>query len=291
MSLRIAVMETPPPAASGGVRWADLRIRVLASAVLIPLVVADVWLGGLWFELLLAAIGLAMAWEWCAMVHQGNRWQLALHAFAALSAAFIPVDAALPLTFLCILAAWLGSGLGVLRAGRFGRFWRWIGVPYVALPIVSLAILRSDATLGFEAVLWLFVVVWSADIGAYFAGRTIGGPRLAPAISPKKTWAGLAGALAAGGLAAGIVAMVAGLPPLWVLVALGAGMGLVEQIGDLFESAAKRSFGTKDSGRLIPGHGGVLDRVDGLAFAAVAAVTIGVLRGGLDSSAVGLLRW
>lgn len=280
-------MEPSTPTIGQEARWQGLGTRVAASAALVPVVVGGAWLGGIWFSGLLAAIGIVMAWEWCAMVYPRNRWQFALHAVAVIAAAFLSV----PLALLAIVACWLGSGMAVLRAGRFGRSWRWVGVPYIALPILALAVLRMDVAFGLVAVLWLFVAVWTADVGAYFAGRLIGGPRLAPNISPNKTWAGLGGAVAGAGLAAALVGYLAELPALTVIVALGAITGVIEQLGDLFESAAKRSFGVKDSGTLIPGHGGVLDRVDGLAFAAIAAVALGLWRGGLDHAASGFLAW
>lgn len=287
MSLQAALMEPSTPTVGRGARWQGLGTRAAASAVMMPLALAAAWFGGIWFALLLAAIGLLMAREWCAIVHAGSRWQLLLHAVAALAAALLPF----PLALLAAFTSWLGSGMAVLRGGRFGRPWRWLGVPYVALPILALTVLRADVAFGLVAVIWLLAAVWTADVGAYFAGRLIGGPKLAPRISPNKTWAGLGGAVAGAGLAAGIIAWAAELPGLAVLVALGVAVGVVEQLGDLFESAAKRSFGVKDSGALIPGHGGVLDRVDGLVFASVAAATLGIWRGGLDHAAGGFLAW
>ncbi len=284
-------MEANQTRAPTGVKWRDLKVRFAASLVLVPIAVAAAWLGGLWFEVLLAAVGLIMAWEWCALVHGGRRWQLAMHAFAVLVAAFAPVNVSLTAAFFCIFAVWLGSGLALLREGGFGRIWKWVGVPYLALPVLSLAMLRADAEFGLLAVIWLFLVIWSADVGAYFAGRILGGPKLWPAVSPSKTWAGLAGAVLAGAFAAPIAGHLGSVPSIAAVVLLGGAMGLIEQAGDLFESAAKRSFGVKDFGTLIPGHGGVLDRVDGLMFASVVAVLIGALRAGPEHAGHGLLVW
>jgi phosphatidate cytidylyltransferase len=141
------------------------------------------------------------------------------------------------------------------------------GVIYVGLPALALVWLRNHVPGGAEHVLWLFLVVWATDIFAYFAGRSIGGAKLAPSISPGKTWAGLYGGMAGAGLTGGVVALAfgAGFWPASVLAAL---LAVVAQIGDLFESALKRRAGVKDSGHLIPGHGGLLDRIDGLVFAA-----------------------
>jgi phosphatidate cytidylyltransferase len=150
--------------------------------------------------------------------------------------------------------------------------------------------LRADEALGLTAVFFVFAVVWAADSAAYFAGRAIGGPRLAPAVSPNKTWAGLAGAVLAATIAGLVVAVVAGLPGLAIAL-LSAALAVTEQAGDLFESAAKRASGTKDTGSLIPGHGGVLDRVDGLIVAVSVAALLGAWRGGFDQAAAGLLIW
>jgi phosphatidate cytidylyltransferase len=135
------------------------------------------------------------------------------------------------------------------------------------------------------------VTVWSADSLAYFAGRIIGGPKLAPVISPKKTWAGLGGAVAGSALASLAFALIAGLPGLFLLAFLAGLLAIVEQAGDLFKSAMKRHYGVKDSGRLIPGHGGVIDRVDGLVAVAMAAALIGLSRGGMEATGAGLLVW
>src|SRR3546814_641959 len=142
------------------------------------------------------------------------------------------------------------------------------GIPYVGFAAVALLWLRQQPVFGLELVLWLSISVWATDIGGYVAGRTIGGAKLAPRISPNKTWAGFFGAVVGAGVFGGLVALVfrAEMP---LLAAVLAGiLAVVAQLGDLFESAIKRKFGAKDSGRLIPGHGGMLDRIDGLIAAA-----------------------
>jgi phosphatidate cytidylyltransferase len=152
-------------------------------------------------------------------------------------------------------------------------------------------VLRQDAALGLVAIVFLFAVVWATDIAAYFAGRALGGPKLWPAVSPKKTWSGAIGGLL-GGVAAGLlVVKTAGLAiaPMLVLVAFG--LSIVSQGGDLLESSIKRRFHAKDASQLIPGHGGLMDRLDGFLTAAAAAVMVGLLRGGLEGPARGLLVW
>ena len=155
-----------------------------------------------------------------------------------------------------------------------GLGFRLAGVAYVAIPVIALLLLRNVPSIGFALTLWTFLIVWATDIGAYFAGRSIGGPKLAPAISPAKTWSGLGGGVAAAALAGGVMAAKTGLPPacLW----LGAPLAILAQAGDLFESALKRRAGVKDSGNILPGHGGVMDRLDGVVPVA---------------SAMGLLLW
>jgi phosphatidate cytidylyltransferase len=170
-------------------------------------------------------------------------------------------------------------------------FWSIIGVPYIGLSALALMILRGDPQFGLIAVYWLLFVVWGADTLAYFAGRLIGGPKLLPKISPKKTWAGLIGAIVGGVLCSALFATVAGLDTLLWFCGIGAILAIVEQAGDFFESALKRSVGVKDSSALIPGHGGMLDRVDGLVAAAAVAALIGCIRAGISAAGKGILLW
>jgi phosphatidate cytidylyltransferase len=152
--------------------------------------------------------------------------------------------------------------------------------------------LRADPALGFIAIVWLFAVVWSEDTGAYFAGRFFGGPKLAPAISPGKTWSGAAGGTLAGILAGSVVILAAGIAwrPAHLVVAFL--VVVAAQLGDLFESWIKRRFAVKDASNLVPGHGGLMDRLDGFIVAALVALFIGVLHGGgMRSPAEGLLQW
>jgi len=169
--------------------------------------------------------------------------------------------------------------------------WLAAGIGYAAVLLFAPLILRRDPALGFVAMLFVFAVVWATDIAAYFAGRALGGPKLWPAVSPKKTWSGAAGGTL-GGIAAGVVivkVMGVSVAPMLVLVACF--LSVVAQAGDLLESAVKRHFGAKDAGSIIPGHGGLMDRLDGFLTAAAAAAMVGLIRGGLDGSARGLLIW
>jgi phosphatidate cytidylyltransferase len=250
-----------------GANWRDLGIRTLSSAILIPAILLDVWLGDTWFHLLVALLAVMMAHEWTNIVHDRSSSQFALHAAAALCGAFLPLSLDWSGTIAVIAVIALMSALLAVAQKRTLRLWVLAGVPYVGLPAMAFVILRGESEAGMLTIMWLFAVVWAADISAYFAGRLLGGPRLAPKISPKKTWAGLWGAIA-GGIVVGIaVAYAAGSANIPLAAALGGVIAIVEQSGDLFESALKRHYGVKDSGRLIPGHGGVLDRVDGLVAA------------------------
>ncbi len=279
------------PATAAPSKWADLGVRALSAIVLIPAVLADVWAGGIWFHLFVALIGILMAQEWVTIVHDEDPVQFALHAAAAMCGALLPLDVGLAGGLLAIaILAILSAALAYYRKPE-GPRWRYFGVLYVALPPIALVLLREDPQYGIAAIIWVMVAVWMADTLAYFSGRIIGGPKLAPRLSPKKTWAGLGGAMAGSAMAAVGVALALGLPSVMFLAVLAAGLAIVEQGGDLFKSAMKRHYGVKDSGRLIPGHGGVIDRVDGLVAVAMAAALIGTLRAGVEHAGSGILVW
>lgn len=274
-----------------GAKWGDLGVRTLSAAVLIPAVLADVWVGGIWFHLFVALIGILMALEWVTIVHRGSPVQFALHAAGAMCGALLPLDVDLDGVLLAVaVISAISAAVAVMDGGQ-GSKWRFLGVLYVSLPPIALVILRDDPTHGVAAIILVMLMVWAADTLAYFAGRIIGGPRLAPAISPKKTWAGLIGAMAGSALAAFAVAKTMGLSSALILVLIAAVLAIIEQAGDLFKSAMKRHYGVKDSGDLIPGHGGVIDRVDGLVAVATAAAIIGAARAGVDHAGTGLLVW
>lgn len=251
-------------------QMSNLQQRVLSGIVLAAAVLAATWAGGIWFRLLAVAIGAAVWVEWRTIT--GSRPETVLARLAelglvvALAAILIPVPAMWVLAILVVSAL-----LGVV-ASSAGQSTGWLapGLLYAGLPALSLAYLRGEGFRGLFMVLFLFAIVWATDIFAYFVGRSLGGAKLAPSISPGKTWSGAVGGAAAA-IAAGLfVAMVSGPAgsaelPFLILV-----VSAVSQGGDLFESWVKRRFGVKDSGTIIPGHGGVMDRVDGLAVAAVA---------------------
>ena len=190
-----------------------------------------------------------------------------------------------------VLWEWARLVKGAQVEGTAVAWWLVAGIAYAGVLVFAPIVLRQDAVLGFVAIGFLFAVVWVTDIAAYFAGRALGGPKLWSAVSPKKTWSGALGGLLGGAAAGLLVVKIAGLAiaPGLVLVALA--LSVVSQGGDLLESAIKRRFDAKDASQLIPGHGGLMDRLDGFLTAAAAAVMVGLLRGGLEGPARGLLVW
>jgi phosphatidate cytidylyltransferase len=284
-------MDAAEGAPSVSVKWQDLGVRTASALALIPAVLLDIWLGGIWFHLFVALLCVMMAYEWTVIVHERSSSQFALHAAAALCGVFLLRDVGIGGSLLAIASLGAFSAAIAQYQGRPITAWTYLGVFYCGLPAAALVILRDDPAFGITAMVWLFAAIWAADILAYFAGRIIGGPKLWPAVSPKKTWAGLGGAVAGGALAGAAVSLWIGQTGIWILAMIGALLGLVEQGGDLFESALKRRYGVKDSGRLIPGHGGVLDRVDGLVAAAMVAALLGASHRGADAAGAGLLLW
>ncbi len=269
-----------------------LARRVMAAAVLMPVALFLTWAGVLPFLALVILLVVLMAHEWTTIVHGRDQAQFILYSAAGVAGAIAGlVHGASPALWLAVLFAWGGSVWLTARSMKGFTVYHLTGIFYLALPAFALVSLRAGGSCGFPAVLLLFVTVWSADTLAYFAGRTFGGPKFAPRISPNKTWSGFFGAVAGGAAAAALLAAFYGLAVL-PLMLLGAILGGWEQVGDLFESAAKRRFGVKDSGSIIPGHGGVLDRVDGLVAAAVLALVWGAWASGtLRHAACGLLFW
>lgn len=263
------------PASPSPSRWSDLRRRVASAAVLAPVALLCIWFGGAWYAGLIVLAGCMLSLEWVWLCRDEPRRAPGL---------FVPVSVVLG-----GVAASFGqpaAGLAILLAGfaaawvLAGRISVPAGVLYIGIGAVALIWLRQGADdAGRANVLFLVLVVWCSDIGAYAVGRWLGGPRLAPRLSPSKTWAGAGGglmaAIVAGQFAAGLLSSAP-----WGKAAVIAGsLGVAAQAGDLLESAIKRHFGVKDSGRLIPGHGGLLDRLDGLLAAAPAAAAWAVIMG------------
>lgn len=247
----------------------DLLPRTLSALALIPIGLGAAWLGGPWTAAAAGACALAMSYEWARMSEPDALTPAFLFALvgalgAVMFASWRELDLGL---------AWLGACAllsAVRRRSLVGVIETAGGALYVGAPTAVFVWIRTQAPGGFELVILLFAAIWAADVAAYFAGRLIGGPKLLPALSPQKTWAGLITGVAAGAGAGAVSASVFAAPPMMWLSA-GALIALFGLGGDLFESFLKRRFGVKDASRLIPGHGGVLDRLDGMMAATLTA--------------------
>ncbi|MBN9147340.1 MULTISPECIES: phosphatidate cytidylyltransferase [unclassified Nitrobacter] len=273
------------PAAAGESR--NLRTRIIAALVLAPAAIGIAWAGGpLWIGLVtLAAIGMYV--EWLTIVGAAREKQIVAAGIAALILSGLSLALGYGAFSLVVLV--IGAAT-VAAVSRRLRLWSVAGFCYAAAAAFASAQVRLDEAYGFVALIFVMLVVWAADIGGYFAGRGIGGPKLWPRVSPKKTWAGAIGGFA-GGLvvAAGFAAV--GIGKLTPLLLLAAFLSVVSQSGDLFESAVKRRFGVKDSSQIIPGHGGLLDRLDGFVAAIVVAALFGFLRGDANGIGHALMVW
>jgi phosphatidate cytidylyltransferase len=265
----------------------NLLLRVAAASVLAPLTIVTAYAGGwLWSALVtLAAIGLYL--EWLTVVGTAHQLRITVSGSAALAIAGWCLAAGKINLSLAALA--LGLAVVVLLSPQ-RRGWSAAGFLYAAAAQTASVVARLDQAEGFVALIFVLLVVWASDIGGYVAGRGIGGPRLWPRISPKKTWAGAVGGFAGSlVIAGGFAAFGVGRPlPLLVLAAI---LSIASQLGDLFESAVKRRFGVKDSSHIIPGHGGLMDRLDGFVAAIVLAAIFGILRGGIDGVGRALMIW
>jgi len=265
----------------------NLLMRVLVALVLAPAAIALAYAGGwLWAALVtVAAAGLYV--EWLMIVGEAGWNRVVASGVVALGIA------GLLLALGQILAALVALMLGLLAVTALAserRGWTVAGFGYAAAAELASILVRRDPIQGFTALILILLVVWAADIGGYFAGRGIGGPKLWPRVSPNKTWAGAFGGFAASvAVAAGFAAC--GLGRTGPLLLLGSMLSIISQLGDLFESAVKRRFGVKDSSHIIPGHGGLLDRLDGFVAAVVLAASFGILRGGVDGVGRGLMVW
>lgn len=248
----------------------ELRQRVASGAALIALALGALFLGPLTSALLIAAICVGGCNEWITLQQPPRR-----KLFIAISIVCVLLMLGMGYTLRPVAGALLGVVLMLLLfvfAARvdFDRAgWIALVVPYMGGGCLALLAIRLLPDHGLSMTLYLLLVVWATDIGAYFAGRHFGGPKLLPQVSPSKTWSGLLGGMAAAGSLAFCYAKVQSVHLPELATGLALVLAVVAQLGDLFESYVKRRVGVKDSGRLIPGHGGVLDRIDGLIFAAL----------------------
>ena len=274
-------------AAPAGPDARNLMTRVASAVVLVPLAIAAAWAGGWYWTALvtLCAIGLFVEWLMVTGVSGNAPLLVTGAAILAVAAPFLAlrnVDIALIVLALGVVAVAFRSSAP--------RSWPIGGFLYVAAAQVSSIVIRLDHREGFVALVFILVVVWCADMGGYFAGRAIGGAKLWPQVSPNKTWAGAVGGFILGLLVA-VGFAVSGFGRMGPLLIVAAVLSVASQLGDLFESAVKRRFGVKDSSQIIPGHGGLLDRLDGFVAAVVLAAILGVLRGGAGGAGTGLMVW
>lgn len=267
----------------------NLVLRVASSLVLAPVALAAAYLGGVIFLVFWTAAALIVLWEWNTLVCAHDRNSvLTLGGVTLIGAGLLMASGRLGVAITLI---GLGAvGVAVL-ASRIRRLPCAAGLIYAAALVIASVVLRDSTRFGFAAMVLLFVIVWLTDIAAYFVGRAIGGPKLMPHVSPNKTWSGALGGTAAG-IGGGVVtAAQFGIRNLVAIAVIAGLLSVVSQAGDLFESGLKRRFNAKDASQLIPGHGGLMDRLDGFVAAAVVAALIGLIHGGLGAASQGLMVW
>ncbi|MGY9006091.1 MAG: phosphatidate cytidylyltransferase [Alphaproteobacteria bacterium] len=251
-------------------KFSSLLTRVLSALVLMPVVLGAIYYGGIWFVILLSVLAVLIAKEWAALV--SNSTSPGYSVVALITGTVIVMGAAMNghLAYALILSVVAGIVVGFLDRSQLAldRVISGFGVPYICIPLVSAWwLVTAGSGEGRNVMFWILGVVWLTDTGAYAAGKLIGGPKLAPRISPNKTWAGLLGGMLAASSVAVCVAVWTGFADPWQIIWISALFAVLSQGGDLFESAIKRHYDVKDSGAIIPGHGGLFDRIDGLLVA------------------------
>ncbi|MEX1107487.1 MAG: phosphatidate cytidylyltransferase [Dongiaceae bacterium] len=260
---------------------AALSRRLIAAAVLMPVALGLAWAGGMLWAIAITGLAALALWEWQRMtIPDGWITTILAPLIAAGGCLALILEGGGAALLVVATAAIASVAVATRNAGRGRRLLLGGGVIYIGIGALALVSLRLMPEAGFAALVWLLFSVWASDSGAYAAGKLIGGPRLAPRLSPNKTWAGLAGAM----VAPAVMGLLFGLfwpdaPAAGLLGLIGLGIGLVGQAGDLVESAVKRHVGVKDSGWLVPGHGGVLDRIDALLAAALFVAAIYLCHG------------
>jgi phosphatidate cytidylyltransferase len=265
----------------------NLLLRIAAALVLAPVAIAAAYAGGWWWVALVTSATIGLYVEWLTVVGAPRTIGVIVSGAVALAMAAPFLALARPEAALVVLA--LGLVAVTVRSPQ-PRLWVVGGYLYAAAAQLASVVVRLDPAQGLAALILVLLVVWGTDIGGYFAGRGIGGPKLWPRVSPKKTWAGAIGGFVASLLiATGFSAL--GYGKSVPLLVVAAALSIAAQFGDLFESAVKRHFGVKDSSHIIPGHGGLMDRLDGFVAAIVLAAVFGSLRGGVDGVGRALMVW
>jgi phosphatidate cytidylyltransferase len=287
------VGQGAPQAAPAAKSNFDLAVRAAAAIVMGGLALIAAWIGGFWFMAFWLLAAAAAQWEWQRLIG-GERFvaRLALGVATEVVVATLALNGYAAWTLVALIVGALATG-AVAGPQRAARVWAGAGVLYAGAILAAPTLLRASPAYGLAAILWLFAVVWGTDTLAFFGGRLIGGPKLWRRVSPGKTWSGaVVGALAgaAAGALVGWLFSPKGASPV-SMFELGLAASVIGQLGDLAESGLKRWFEVKDSSSLIPGHGGVLDRLDAFVAAATFAVFVGWAHSGGDWIAAGLFQW
>ena len=268
--------------------WADVGPRIVSAIVLVAITITALYLGSYFFSGVVGAVYAGAYREWETMVSRAPLTVpgMVLIGLVGVSGLVFPL-LGIPgllgaIAIACVLAAFMGREL---------LAWRVVGLLLFGLLILSAVLMRGDGMAGVWAGVFLGTVVWMTDSAAFFTGRQIGGEKLAPGISPSKTWSGALGGLALGAGAGVVVWVLLTDSPWWIGLLISLSISILGQLGDLTESAVKRHFRIKDSGDIIPGHGGLMDRLDSLTFGIILVLIIGAAHGGLGAVAEGLLYW
>ena len=287
----MTVAESTPAPASRKPRpgRSNAVLRIVSALVLAPLAIGAAWLGGLPFAMFWGLAAFGVWWEWSTLVAVTAARLVMFTGVGALGLALALSATGRYLTAVIVIVLGAAATNVVAPAGRGA--WVSAGVIYAGSLIVAPLVLRHNAQWGFIAVILLFGVVWGTDIVAYFAGRALKGPKLWPTVSPNKTWSGALGGAAGAVIVALMIARVVSPEDALHIAVVALVLSAAAQVGDLFESSIKRRFGAKDTSQIIPGHGGLMDRLDGFIVAAIVAALYGIVRAGSDNAAGGLLQW
>lgn len=277
-----------PPTARPRRLWGDLGSRVISAIVLLALLIGGLWLGGYAFAALVGAAfaGAYREWEQVVTLRPLTPFGGALIAAVGLSAIVFPLLGPFGAMALVTIAA--AASLG---AGGEPALWRAGGLMFLGLVILSALSMRGTTMDGLIASAFIGTAIWGTDTGAFFTGRQVGGEKLAPGISPGKTWSGAIGGLLFALIGGTLVWVLFTGSPWWIGTLLAGAASILGQIGDLTESAVKRRFRVKDSGDIIPGHGGLMDRLDSITFGVIFVFLVGALHGGAANVASGFIHW